>query len=224
MRELVTYIDEGFSQTTGVHDAVIQAKIFKLFDDGDLASYLEKLGCAKTSFVARVFRLYLVRSLQRENKDHLLNGLVMAHNWRGNHLIYLSNKEFDEWTKGKGPYKDRYAINDTYNMCTFTQDMSVVSVKELRNLRGKIIKTRLSDLTVPRLSTLAISWIQNNTDISDDQWVIYPYTEGSKCCSFDLEQVLEATGINYQKVNLSRTGTSKTGDVFILDSFSKRFK
>ena len=213
MKSLVDILDEGFYQTTGAHDAVIQAKIFKLFDDGDLASYLEKLGCSKTSFVARVFRLYLVRSLQRENKDHLLNGLVMSHNWRGNHLIYLSNKEFDEWAKGKGPYKDRYAINDTNNMCTFTQNMSVMSVKELRNLRGR---TRLSDL--------AVSWIRNNTDISDDQWVIYPYTEGSKCCSFDLEQVLEATGINYQKVNLSRTGTSKTGDVFILDSFSKRFK
>ena len=213
MRELVTYIDEGFYQTTGAHDAVIQAKIFKLFDDGDLVSYLRKLGCSKTSFVAGVFKLYLVRSLQRENKDHLLNGLVMSHNWRGNHLIYLSNKEFDEYAKGKGPYKDRYAISDIYNMCTFTQDMSVVSVKELRNLRGKT-----------RLSTLAVSWIRNNTDIRDDQWVIYPYTEGSKCCSFDLEQVLEATGIDYQKVNLSRTGTSKTGDVFILDSFSKRFK
>ena len=213
MKSLVDILDEGFYQTTGAHDAVIQAKIFKLFDDGDLASYLKKLGCSKTSFAARVFRLYLVRSLQRENKDHLLNGLVMSHNWRGNHLIYLSNKEFDEWAKGKGPYKDRYAINDTNNMCTFTQNMSVMSVKELRNLRGK---TRLSDL--------AVSWIRNNTNISDDQWVIYPYTEGSKCCSFDLEQVLEATGINYQKVNLSRTGTSKTGDVFILDSFSKRFK
>ena len=213
MRELVTYIDEGFYQTTGAHDAVIQAKIFKLFDDGDLVSYLRKLGCSKTSFVAGVFKLYLVRSLQKENKDHLLNGLVMAYNRQGNHLIYLSNKELDEWEKGKGPYKDRYAISDIYNMCTFTQDMSVVSVKELRNLRGKT-----------RLSTLAISWIRNNTDISDDQWVIYPYTEGSKCCSFDLEQVLEATGIDYQKVNLSRTGTSKTGDVFILDSFSKRFK
>ena len=213
MKSLVDILDEGFYQTTGAHDAVIQARIFKLFDDGDLASYLKKLGCSKTSFVARVFRLYLVRSLQRENKDHLLNGLVMSHNWRGNHLIYLSNKEFDEWVKGKGPYKDCYAINDTNNMCTFTQNMSVMSVKELRNLRGK---TRLSDL--------AVSWIRNNTDISDDQWVIYPYTEGSKCCSFDLEQVLEATGINYQKVNLSRTGTSKTGDVFILDSFSKRFK
>lgn len=224
MRELVTYIDEGFYQTTGAHDAVIQAKIFKLFDDGDLVSYLRKLGCSKTSFVAGVFKLYLVRSLQKENKDHLLNGLVMAYNRQGNHLIYLSNKELDEWEKGKGPYKDRYAISDIYNMCTFTQDMSVVSVKELRNLRGKISKTRLSDLTVTRLSTLAISWIQNNTDISDDQWVIYPYTEGSKCCSFDLEQVLEATGIDYQKVNLSRTGTGKTGDVFILDSFSKRFK
>ena len=213
MRELVTYIDEGFYQTTGAHDAVIQAKIFKLFDDGDLVSYLRKLGCSKTSFVAGVFKLYLVRSLQKENKDHLLNGLVMAYNRQGNHLIYLSNKELDEWEKGKGPYKDRYAISDIYNMCTFTQDMSVVSVKELRNLRGKT-----------RLSTLAVSWIRNNTDIRDDQWVIYPYTEGSKCCSFDLEQVLEATGIDYQKVNLSRTGTSKTGDVFILDSFSKRFK
>ena len=38
MKSLVDILDEGFYQTTGAHDAVIQAKIFKLFDDGDLAS------------------------------------------------------------------------------------------------------------------------------------------------------------------------------------------
>lgn len=216
MRNLVDILNEGFYQSVGAHDAVIQAKIFKLFDNGDLVSYLKKLGCSKTSFVAGVFKLYLVRSLEKEHKDHLLNGLVMAYDWRDNHLIYLSKSAYGEWEEKKGPYKDQYVISDIYNVCTYTQDMSVMRVKQLRSLSSMKSKTRLS--------ALAVSWIQNNTNISDDQWVIYPYTDGSKCCSSDLEQVLEATGIDYQKVNLSRTGTSKTGDVFILDSFSKRFK
>lgn len=215
MRNLVDILNEGFYQSVGAHDAVIRAKVFKLFDNGDLASYLKKLGCSKTSFVSGVFKYYLIKSLQSIRRDSILNGLVVGYSFNNQPLIYLDDSEYSLWREGGGDYKDKIVVSNVFDIeVTYTQEMSVISVAEIRKSSKH-----------SRLTTLATSWILDSSNgVRDDQWIIYPYTDGSRCCSSDLEQVLEATSIDYKKVNLSRTGNSKTGEIFIVDNFINRFK
>ena len=72
MRELVTYIDEGFYKNTGSHEEIIRAKLADFFD-GDYPKWIkDKTGLPLNNYVVGLFLAYLCKCFDFKLGDRLV--------------------------------------------------------------------------------------------------------------------------------------------------------
>ena len=201
MRELVTYIDEGFYKNTGSHEEIIRAKLADFFD-GDYPKWIkDKTGLPLNNYVVGLFLAYLCKCFDFKLGDRLVA-------WRTG-----ATKEPIYIIKDRDHYKANISGTQFCNVCKLDRDIERIHDDEQmnsltskdRNLRDRYINV-------------------NGERRCSGKYRLCTASFNLRDCTKDLEKILDAVGIDYEYINLSSTGRAKSGGWLVIDDFKNILK
>lgn len=196
MRELVTYIDEGFYRNAGTHETVKNAKLADFFD-GDYPAWIKKkTGLPLNNYVVGLFLVYLCKCFDNKLGENLIA-------WR------------------TGVTKDPiYIIKDRDYYKANISGTQFCNVRKLEEDIERIHDDEKDDMLTSKDRNLKDRYINVKGEKNcNGKYRLCTASFNLRDCTEDLKKILDAAGIKYESINLSSSGRAKADNWFVIDDF-----
>ena len=192
MKELATFLNEGFYKNIGTHEVIATAKLADFFDDDYLAWIKKKTGLPLNNYAVGLFLAYLCKCFDFKLGDRLVA-------WR------------------TGATKDPIYIikdQDYYKVLSATQ---VCNVCKLENDIRRIHDEN-DDRLILKDRNLKDRYINVKGEKNcKGKYRLCTASHNLRDCTSDLVKILDAAGIKYELINLSPTGRAKADNWLVID-------
>lgn len=200
MKELATYIEEGFYKNSGAHDTVVNAKLTDFFGGNYPAWIKDKTGFPLNNYVVGLFLAYICRCF-----DFNLGDKLIIRREQSDKPFYIQN-ERDMW-------KANISGTQFNHVKSFKDDIvRIDSVSDLSQLdrSDQVLKTKYIDV--------------KGEKYYKDKYRLCTASFNLRDCTADLEKILNAAKIKYEVINTSSTGRAKVGNWIVVDDFKNYLK
>ena len=203
MRELATYIEEGFFNNVNTKEVIVNAKLAALFDNKPVYKWLKELGIKSTSFVAGTFLVYLIMCCFLRHKDLNPTILVVSNNTKE---IFLKR------------YNDIYDFNIT--------PAQRVSVRDIDLVYKQISQESRNDYETEhgQGSLDLFDWIIANGKKYNGWFLVNCHAWNGTDYTQSFIKVLDALNVKYFEVNVSKSGHAGFGKRLIVQDIFELIK
>lgn len=193
MRELATFLDEGFYKNVGTSEAVATAKLAEFFD-GDYPAWIKKkTGLPLNNYVVGLFLAYLCKCF-----DYKLGENLIA--WRTS-----MTKDPIYFIRDRDYYRANISGTQFCRVCKLENDIERIHDENDDGLlpRDKNLKDRYINVKGEKNCKGKFRLRTANYNLRD--------------CTSDLVKILDAASIKYELINLSPTGRAKADNWLVID-------